>query len=251
MKGIKKIVFIHIPKTAGTSLRGLIESNYHKGERLAIYSRENLDAVLEDALADPKIKCIYGHFPMRPVIAESDAFVFTMLRDPIRRSISHYNHYLSGHEPKHREVFGHVQSPEDFGKMVHSYNRQSVNVSGYLNRQKKILPDDLVWEQALINLERIDAVLFTEHYAESVAYLGETLGWKNTPVEFRNVGSRKEIGDRSAWEAMNHWDLKLYALCEKKFLPTIMEYKDIAPRIHWKYRLKIYLRDLSSKFWPK
>ncbi|MEY2962931.1 MAG: hypothetical protein RL754_192 [Bacteroidota bacterium] len=229
-------------------MRGLIETNYAKGERQAVYSRENLDQVLTDALADPKIKCIYGHFPLRPVIAESDAFVFTMLREPIARSISHYNHYMSGHEPKHREVFGHVKSPEDFGKMVHSYNRQSVNVSGFLNRNKQILPDDVVWEQAMINLERINAVLFTEYYAESIAYLGEVLEWKNTPVEFRNRGSRKEIGHRTAWEAMNTTDLKLYELCLKRYLPELMKYSNVKPKIHWKYRIKRYLRDLSSKF---
>jgi len=71
MSNSKKLVFIHIPKTAGTSLRLLLESNYREDERIGIYSHENLDQRLAEALADPKIKCIYGHFPLRPAVVET------------------------------------------------------------------------------------------------------------------------------------------------------------------------------------
>lgn len=244
----KKVVFIHIPKTAGTSIVGLLEANYPKKHRRAIYSLEYLDRELQKALEDPMIHCIYGHFPLRPVIAQSDAFVFTVLRDPVQRSISHYNHYMSGHEPRHREVFAHVKSPEDFGKMVHSYNLQSVHFSGLRNVNREILPDDLVWEHAMANLDRFNAVGFTEHYPESVACFGALLGWHTTEVAYLNIGKRKETGSRAVWEAMNEWDLKLYEICKEKFLPEVMRYKDIAPRASWKYKLKSYLRGLSSKF---
>jgi hypothetical protein len=66
MRNPKKLVFIHIPKTAGTSLRLLLESNYKETERRAIYSHQDLDEQLASALNDPKVKCIYGHFPLRP-----------------------------------------------------------------------------------------------------------------------------------------------------------------------------------------
>ena len=89
MRNPKKLVFIHIPKTAGTSLRLLIESNYEPHERKFIYTYENLDVELAKALEDPAIKCIFGHFPLRPVIADSNATVVTLFREPIARSISH------------------------------------------------------------------------------------------------------------------------------------------------------------------
>ena len=78
MRHSKKLVFIHIPKTAGTSLRLLLESNYKEGERRSIYSHKDLDQQLKSALERPDIKCIYGHFPLRPVIAESNATVVTL-----------------------------------------------------------------------------------------------------------------------------------------------------------------------------
>jgi vacuolar-type H+-ATPase subunit C/Vma6 len=52
MRNPKKLVFIHIPKTAGTSLRLLIESNYEPHERKSIYTYENLDNELQKASSD-------------------------------------------------------------------------------------------------------------------------------------------------------------------------------------------------------
>ena len=120
MSKSKKLVFIHIPKTAGTSLRLLLESNYTEAERAAIYSHQDLDENLTKALADPKIKCIYGHFPLRPVIIASDATVVTLLREPIARSISHYNHYSKRMNEKHTNLMEGVETPEDFTKLVQS-----------------------------------------------------------------------------------------------------------------------------------
>ena len=189
MSKSKKLVFIHIPKTAGTSLRLLLESNYKESERIGIYSHENLDQRLADALADPKIKCIYGHFPLRPVVVESDALVMTLMREPIARSMSHYNHYSKRMNEKHAKLMEGIESPEDFTKLVQSNNRQTAFLSGYLN-QKEFLKDSTVLDKALKNFDRLDAVGFTEHYAASIAYFGTILGWKNTQAEHTTRAGR-------------------------------------------------------------
>jgi len=129
-------------------LRLLLESNYTEAERAAIYSHQDLDENLAKALADPKIKCIYGHFPLRPVIIDSDATVVTLLREPIARSISHYNHYSKRMNEKHAQLMEGIESPEDFTKLVQSNNRQTAFLSGYLN-QKEFLKDPEVLHKAL------------------------------------------------------------------------------------------------------
>lgn len=250
MSKSKKLVFIHIPKTAGTSLRLLLESNYTEAERAAIYSHQDLDENLAKALADPKIKCIYGHFPLRPVIIDSDATVVTLLREPIARSISHYNHYSKRMNEKHAQLMEGIESPEDFTKLVQSNNRQTAFLSGYLN-QKEFLKDPEVLHKALANFDRLDAVGFTEHYSASIAYFGEVLGWKNTQAEHHNKGGSKPVSKREIWASMNAYDLPLYAKALERFAPTLEAYKGRKPRIPrdpLPKRLVSYLRALSSKF---
>jgi hypothetical protein len=251
MSKSKKLVFIHIPKTAGTSLRLLLESNYEEAERAAIYSHQDLDENLAKALADPKIKCIYGHFPLRPVIIASDATVVTLLREPIARSISHYNHYSKRMNEKHTNLMEGVETPEDFTKLVQSNNRQTAFLSGYLN-QREFLEDSEVLRKALANFDRLDAVGFTEHYAASIAYFGELLGWKNTLVEHHNSGGKKkEVGAKAVWESMNEYDLPLYKKALERFAPKLQGYELRKPRIPREpltKRMMNYLRALSSKF---
>jgi hypothetical protein len=176
--------------------------------------------------------------------------VVTLLREPIARSISHYNHYSKRMNEKHAKLMEGIESPEDFTKLVQSNNRQTAFLSGYLN-QKEFLKDSEVLSKALANFDRLDAVGFTAHYSASIAYFGEVLDWKNTQAEHHNKGGSKPVSNRDIWAAMNEYDLPLYAMALERFAPTLEAYTGIKPRVQGDplpKRIVNYLRALSSKF---
>jgi len=98
------LVFIHVPKTAGASVAGIVEGwfgdgyvpNYYNNrtkqppQRAPLFDRHTADAPV----------CVYGHFnPKRgfgvqDVYPDAEQFV-TILRDPFERAVSGY-HYMRG-----------------------------------------------------------------------------------------------------------------------------------------------------------
>lgn len=106
------IVFLHIPKCAGTSIRRALEAD----GRLHII-RDYQDKILSSSLkhrltrlrsipksSDPGVSTVYfGHFTMRKykVLIREGARTATFLRDPVERYISHVNHWLLNPDPGH------------------------------------------------------------------------------------------------------------------------------------------------------
>lgn len=90
----EKIIFLHIPKTAGSSLRQIVEQEYPGDDCLSIYTHrtpEFLASIQEDV---PKAKAIYGHFSygIHEFLGIHGRYV-TFVRNPINRVLSYY----SGH----------------------------------------------------------------------------------------------------------------------------------------------------------
>jgi len=90
-------IFLHIPKTAGTTLRFILEDFYDKSETFKLYENEEHSGFaafkkLTDA-EKRKIKFFLGHMPfgLHREIPQECKYI-TMLRDPVEQFISYHNH---------------------------------------------------------------------------------------------------------------------------------------------------------------
>ncbi len=128
------LVSVHIPKTAGSSFRAVLERHFVNSILLDYGDLPiNTPAGLRQshALNEAKvnscrdfgsIKCIHGHFlPAKylPLHASDRAQFVTWLRDPFERAVSHFNFWQRSYDPAkapalHRRVIEDCWSLEQF-----------------------------------------------------------------------------------------------------------------------------------------
>ncbi len=87
---MRKILFHHIPKTAGTSL--VSRAMAHFGDR--VHHGRYDDQVCDDAILDRRFDFYHGHFTRGFVLRfrhlVPDAMIFTFVRHPFARTLSQY-----------------------------------------------------------------------------------------------------------------------------------------------------------------
>jgi hypothetical protein len=98
----KPIRFLHIPKTAGTSMNVFLDRFYPPETMFVFNSSKPIESSLAklrsmDPVARRSIKLFRGHAPL--VVGEADvdaARTFNFLRDPVERVISFCHHLAEG-----------------------------------------------------------------------------------------------------------------------------------------------------------
>ncbi len=216
MSGFKKHVFLHIPKTAGTTLTGIIERNYKTAQRAALYNPAQFQSDLENALANPKTNMLYGHFAYDEALNDANFYVFTFLRDPIARTVSNYIHLKNSTEPQHKEWMRNAKSFTDFLALKQAFNWQARHLSG-----QKLSADfgkdlNASLEIATKNLLRMNFVGITERFNESLLCLSTDLEWKKLRHKNQNVQQKNDEAQLLAAKyreqilAQNELDVALY-----------------------------------------
>lgn len=102
-------VFLHIPKTAGTSIRRLLELNFAPSDRIELYSTTpgftagDLFRKQFELRAEPP-KLVVGHFSV-PLIRTFPwhVKVATFFRDPLQLCFSRRQHWLRSKDERHKQ----------------------------------------------------------------------------------------------------------------------------------------------------
>ncbi len=89
---VEKLVFMHIPKTGGTSITSILDRHYPRGQIFPDQLR--LRAYPVGFLA--RFRLYRGHMPLRELqLIPGAKFIFTMLREPRARILSQYRYHKS------------------------------------------------------------------------------------------------------------------------------------------------------------
>jgi hypothetical protein len=230
------VIFLHIGKTAGTSLRKVLHRQFRSAEILRVETpwrnptRLRREETLEYFAGLPeerraRARLIEGHiiFGLHRSVPRPSTYI-TLLRNPVSLTISQYSFVLR--RPRHwlheRVVSEHL-SLEDYvrsGIALETDNSQTRALSGDTSAGFGECTREML-ETAKANLEeRFSVVGLTERFDESLIGLKRAFGWSNVCYVRANVSPRKDPvppETRAAIEEQNVLDLELYRWASDRF----------------------------------
>lgn len=224
------ILFSHIPKIAGTSIKSLIASNssstiFVEGQKLSLLHPQ-LD-FLNSFRNSVQPALVMGHFSygVHRLLGVKPKYV-TVLRNPIDRIISLYR-FLKSTQFVDNYYYERLNEGMSLFQFTDSCVTEQTNnhmcriIAGIPPDSGMLINEDWLLELALHNLRRHYMLVGTvERVEEFTVTLGGVLGWrlektprfninKGAPVELDEL-TKKSILDR------NHLDMKLYEWVQKK-----------------------------------
>ena len=225
------IIFLHVPKTAGTTLNRLIEWEYDLFEMYSVdpvffkWSAAHLRKLSKERLR--RIRVFKGHmlFGLHEAIPQPATYI-TVLRDPIERVLSAF-YFMRSYKlhPLYWKFKRENWTLEDFVRRSPRTNVQCKIIAGAVY-EDPCTPE--IFEQAKHNLrQHFSVVGLSERFEESLALMKLRFGWKlRSYTNFNVTRPRPKKRDlaQSTLELItekNSFDITLYDYCAKLFQEAV------------------------------
>jgi len=161
----KPVCFIHIGKTGGTTLTGLLDTLVDSSKICPARHMDELELLSDEEISSYGL--FRGHFwhSASERLPASTRF-FSFLRDPVERVVSTYDHIRQHPHGRH-----HIVSKLSLEEYIDSPNSISLEVD---NWQARVLSsciepeDEPSWDVAMDNLSRLALVGITERMSDSI-----------------------------------------------------------------------------------
>ncbi|NGM20871.1 sulfotransferase family protein [Roseomonas stagni] len=206
-------VFLHVPKTAGSSLRTVLSRQY--GARHVLYfdlgsgdprPMPEVAKAVRAGMAGREIRLVTGHqfLGLHQALREPCHY-FTLLRDPVERALSEYFYaFTYPHHAQRDAILSGALSPLDYLTAQGRGDTQARQIAGRTTRP--------VLEAALANLDGAVLVAgIAEAFDRSLLLMARRLGWAPPLYIARNVTrlspDQAALRDRARAEAALHRDL--------------------------------------------
>lgn len=215
------IIYIHIPKTGGSTLHNAIQEHY--GSRFLSTSCNDLSQQQKESIVLIKEHMPFGIHTLLP---QSRYRYMTVLRNPVERVISMYYYMRSKNcpDPDKRKYFSAMTLHDYVSNNEYNYFsdiwHKSWTCSTY-NLQTRMLAGDLNrcdLKKAINNLNSFFQVVgITERFAGTLKVINKNFGWNIRPGRKENITpdkpALKDIPDKilQLIRSKNEMDMELYS----------------------------------------
>ena len=228
------ILFLHIPRTGGTTFRDIVRRQYKQNEILEIKHFDNAIGTIKN-IPEEKIqllKIVIGHFPfgIHQYFPQTCKYI-TLLRHPISRVISTYNYALSNqNHPHHKEV--RKMSITDYIKSevnIFVDNGQLRIISGVSHSYENPLfgkCDVELVHKAKLNIDKYFLLVgISEKYNQTLLLLKNILGWELPFYSIANISKNKLNNSNQKYlteiKNINRLDIEFYEEINRDFANKI------------------------------
>ena len=231
------VIFLHIGKTAGTSLRQVLRRNFRASDVMLVSTRgrpreetlERFSRLPEEVRACPRLLLGHTVFGLHEYVPRPCTYI-TLVRKPLRLVLSQYLFVLRTPGHRHHElVTSEHMSIEDYvrsGISMEMDNSQTRAIAGDLSTPYGACTDEML-ETAKHNVEEAFAVVgLTERFDETLILLQKMFGWAKLHYVRANVAPRSHPpelseGAHELVEEHNRLDNELYRYVTERFETAI------------------------------
>ncbi len=250
-----RIVFLHIPKSAGTTTHSILQKNFHEKEVFSIrklpeceYNKVNNVTTFSKAKRHfPKwfynkhvdlvkhviskyypikdnIELVSGHFPLWFLenIDEKfqEAYLFTIVRDPIERVLSEYRYFIKNNPCT---SFTPLDVP--------------ANTMCKLFASDPFLSGDELLQNCIQNVFKFDSILFQdrESFQDDMLLLTQSLGllYRETNLPTLNITFQEDMPEEiiAKLKEKHSLDIELYQYLKENVRNTFPKYYQRKPEL--------------------
>lgn len=192
MKNINTpLLFVHIPKTGGSTFHNILNNQYDKIYNIDSFDvKESIRKFKEfDQNKIQEFGVIKGHLALQLLDHIKNPTTVTFLREPIDCFISTYHYIKRAKRNRNHSLVKNLTLYQfvDFAVENGIDNHQTRHLSNSLTEnpskesEKMAIYGEELLERAKVNLEKFDFVFYTTQFDKSVLILFKELNWKKKP----------------------------------------------------------------------
>jgi hypothetical protein len=227
------VIFLHIGKTAGTTLRVILRRQFRPSQVMLVRARMRpREETLGDFAGLPereraRPRLIMGHtvFGLHQHVPRPSTYV-TVLRHPVSLVLSQYNFVRRTVDHRHHQIVASadmtLRQYIESGVSLEMDNSQTRAIAGDVATPFEACTEAML-EEAKGNLDRHFAVAgLTERFDETLILLGKAFQWSRlyyipTNVSPSRAGEELDPALRELIEGHNRLDLELYRHVSERF----------------------------------